>query len=40
MFIRGNIWRVGLNSLKTEVTEKKVLDKTQEYLKIFGDNFY
>ncbi len=36
----GIFGELGLNSLKTEVTEKKVLDKTQEYLKIFGDNFY
>ena len=40
MFIGGIFGELGLNSLKTEVSEKKILDKTTEYLRIFGDNFY
>ncbi|MEL0255760.1 MAG: PHP domain-containing protein, partial [Burkholderiaceae bacterium] len=36
----GIFGELGLNSLKTEVSEKEILDKTKEYLKIFGDNFY
>ena len=36
----GIFGELGVNSLKMEVSEKKILDKTREYLKIFGDNFY